>query len=260
MVQADATRLVQVFVNLLSNAANYTPQGGAVALVCEVDGDEAVVSVRDSGVGIDPALRASIFDLFVQGSRPLDRRQGGLGIGLTVARALVRMHGGSIAVHSEGTGGGSTFVVRLPLLQSQMAATAAPEQVPVSQRSGLRILVVDDNTDAAESLAVILDQWGYEAEVVADGMQAIARWHTFQPDAVLLDIGLPGMSGYELARHLRLLPRGSDVLLVAITGYGQGPDRQLSYQAGIDVHLTKPVELDALQRTLSQHLKDNAQA
>ena len=245
-VEGDLTRLSQILLNLLNNAAKYTPEGGTIRLTVEKEGGRAVVRVLDTGLGIPAELLPRVFDLFMQGDRSLDRAEGGLGIGLTLVRRLTEMHGGSVEAHSDGPGRGSEFVVRLPLV----AAPAAPDDPAMvrdagrPQRAGgfRRVLVVDDNRDAAESLTVLLELWGHAVRIANDGPDALALAAEYRPDTVLLDIGLPGMDGYEVARRLRELPGSHSMFLVAVTGYGQDEDRRRAYETGFDHHLTKPVE------------------
>ncbi len=242
-VQGDAARLQQCIVNLLSNAAKYTDPGGDILLQLEREGEEAVIRVRDSGVGIAPEMLPVIFDLFVQSERTLDRAQGGLGIGLSVVRRLVEMHGGRVSAASAGIGQGATFEVRLPL--SVPAAAAAgladrPEQAP------RRVLLIDDNQDAAESLALMLRMDGHEVRAGFSAQDALAIAPAWRPDVVLLDIGLPGMDGYEVARRLRAALPAAPMRLIALTGYGQPEDVQRSARAGFDGHLVKPVGMQAL--------------
>jgi PAS domain S-box-containing protein len=254
-VNADPIRLVQVFTNLLSNAAKFTPTPGHIALHCRVEGSEVLISVRDNGVGIASELLAQVFDLFVQGETSLDRSQGGLGIGLSVVQALVQLHGGSVGALSEGLGRGAEFLVRLPLVHAsslQAEADQPKNPFPAAARS-MRVIVVDDNKDAAEGLRAVLGLWGHEALTVDCGQAALDLWPRFRPQVVLLDIGLPGMSGYELARRLRALPGGQEVLLAAVSGYGQQLDRDESQLAGMDEHLTKPVDLKRLEHMLLEH-------
>jgi PAS domain S-box-containing protein len=240
--RGDATRLAQVFGNLLHNAAKYSADGGRIALTAAREDGQVVVRVRDNGMGIARDVLPHIFEPFAQGDRALDRAQGGLGIGLTLVRRLVEMHGGTVAAHSDGPGLGSEFVVRLP------AEPAAPPEAapaaPDSRRGGehRRVLVVDDNGDAAESLALLLQTIGHETRVAHDGPGALKEAETFGPDVVLLDIGLPGMDGYEVARRLRRLEPARSALLVAVTGYGQDEDRRRSKEAGFDHHFVKPVD------------------
>jgi two-component system CheB/CheR fusion protein len=249
-LKADATRLTQILGNLLNNAAKYTDEGGRIALTARVEGDEAVVRVSDNGVGMSEELLERAFELFAQGDRSLDRSQGGLGIGLTVARRLVDMHGGSITAHSDGPDRGSQFVIRLPLSDVEPLETT-PRQRPTGAGPGRRVLVVDDNRDAAESLAVLLRAAGHQVETANDGNAALAAARRFVPTAVLLDIGLPGMDGYEVARQLRREP-GRPPLLVAITGYGQEEDRRQALAAGFDEYLVKPADFATLTQLLGQ--------
>ena len=256
-VDGDLTRLVQVFANLLSNAAKFSQPGALVRMTTHVDAGQAVVSVRDKGIGIDEALLPHVFDLFVQGQRSLDRAQGGLGIGLTIVRSIVQMHGGTIAARSEGPGRGSEFVVSLPLLAAgpPLAPHAADHAGDPAPRSALKVLVVDDNVDAARTLCSVLERWGHDAHAVFTAPAVVEVVPAMRPQAVLLDIGLPGMNGYEVARAIRLLPGMDPMLLVAVTGYGDQEARRQSRQAGFDHHLTKPVEPETLQALLSEHAR-----
>ncbi len=209
--------------------------------------------VRDEGMGIRPELLLHVFDLFVQEDRSLERSQGGLGIGLTVARKLVELHGGTIAARSEGLGKGSEFIVRLPVLQESVRPAAPPGAGPPTPATApRRILVVDDIMDIAESTAMLLRMWGHEVRLAHNGPEAIQAAAEFRPDAVVLDIGLPGMSGYEVARHLRQRPEFHRTLLIAVTGYGQEEDRRRTDEAGFDRHLTKPVDPLALEAMLRE--------
>jgi CheY-like chemotaxis protein len=252
---ADPTRLEQVFANLLNNAAKYTERGGALALAAERQGDEVLVRVRDNGFGIPARVLPHVFDLFAQADRTLDRSQGGLGIGLTLVRTLAEMHGGGVTAHSEGPGKGSEFVVRLPVAPDSDgclpagetgSAAPAPEVPP-----GLRILVVDDNRDAADSLALLLRLWGHEVRTSYDGPTGLKEAGSYFPQLVFLDIGLPGLDGYEVARRLRG-ELGGELRLVAMTGYGQEEDRRRSREAGFDLHLVKPVDTNCLQEVVTQ--------
>ncbi|HLJ94629.1 MAG TPA: PAS domain S-box protein [Gemmataceae bacterium] len=249
---ADSTRLEQVVVNLLTNAAKYTEEGGRISLALEREGDEAVLRVRDSGVGIAPDLLPRIFDLFMQAERSLDRSQGGLGVGLTVVQKLVEMHRGRVEVYS-ALGQGSEFVVRIPVVQLP-DSQPQPEPVEAAGRpaQSLRVLVVDDNVDQADSAALLLQVSGHEARVAYSGPAALEAAVEYRPDLVLMDIGLPGMDGYEVARRLRQQPSLRGTMLVAVTGYGQDSDRQRSRQAGFDHHLVKPVNMQALEAILAQ--------
>ncbi len=251
-VEADPTRLEQVLTNLLNNAAKYTDPGGQVWLTAEPEDGMVVLRVRDTGIGIEPALLPRIFDLFVQAERRLDRSQGGVGIGLTLVKRLVELHGGSVAAHSEGPGRGSDFVVRLPAARAAGERPAGPAPggaAPAPPRR--RVLVVDDNPDAADSLALLLGLAGQEVRAAYDGPSALARAGDFRPQMVFLDIGMPGMDGYEVARRLRRQAGPNGVVLVALTGWGQDEDRRRSEEAGFDRHLVKPVEPEALEAILA---------
>ncbi len=255
-LEADQTRLTQVIGNLLHNAAKYSQGPSRVWLSAAREGNEIVVRIKDEGVGIRPELLPHIFDLFVQGDRSLERSQGGLGIGLTVVRRLVELHGGTISVHSEGVGKGSEFVVRLPALPesaqpNHTAKASGPSSAP---RSARRVLVVDDNVDAAESVAMLLRMWGHEVRLAHTGPDALVAAEEFSPEIVVLDIGLPGMSGYEVARRLRQQPTFARTVLAAVTGYGQEEDRRRSQDAGFNYHLTKPVEPETLLRLVADLL------
>lgn len=250
-LHADPTRLEQVVVNLLNNAAKYTDEGGQIWLDVRQDGDEMVLGVRDSGVGIAPEVLPHIFDLFTQADRSLDRSQGGLGIGLSLVRHLVEMHRGTVAVHSGGLGRGSEFTLRLPVLLSPVGhEPPAPTRPASGGAPGRRILVVDDNHDSADILARLLRTSGHEVRTAYTGLTALDLGD-FLPEVVLLDIGLPEIDGYEVARRLRRLPRLEGVTLVAMTGYGRDSDRQLAREAGFDTHLTKPVDFVKVQELLT---------
>jgi signal transduction histidine kinase len=249
-LQADATRLEQVFANLLNNAAKYTERGGRISLAAERSGGEAVVRVRDNGFGIPADLLPRVFELFTQADRTLDRAEGGLGIGLTLVRSLVEMHGGTVQAFSDGPGKGSEFVVHLPVLPRSQVLIDPP---PPATENGVasRVLVVDDNRDSADSLAVLVRLWGHEARTAHEGLSAVKAARAYRPEAVLLDIGLPGLDGYEVARQLRR-DLGHEVLLVALTGYGQDEDRRKSREAGFDHHLVKPADPNDLRRLLAR--------
>ena len=256
-LDADPTRLAQVLGNLLNNAAKYTPAGGRITLRARRDGAQALIEVKDSGVGIPAESIATVFDMFTQVGQNMGRAQGGLGIGLSLVRRLAELHGGSAAAASPGAGLGSTFSVRLPLLAPQQETPAGPaataSSVPAAPASGrrFRVLVVDDNVDAADTLAAVLDMMGHATQVVHDGAQALAVAPQFLPDVIFLDIGLPGMSGYDVARALRRTPAGAAVVLVALTGWGAENDRSQSSAAGFDHHLTKPANLLAIGELLA---------
>ena len=250
-LDVDSTRIEQIFANLLSNAAKYTPEGGTIAVRCFRQDGQAVFQVRDSGVGIPSDMLPRVFDLFTQVDKSLDRSQGGLGIGLTVARKLAEMHGGSVTAKSEGLGSGSEFTVRLPISDKTLE-TKAPA-APVMRGSAPRkILVVDDNLDTARSIAALLRRAGHEVEIAHDGPTALKVARDFQPEAILLDIGLPIIDGYRVAETLRRESAFAKVLLIAISGYGQADDRKRSRAAGFDDHLIKPVDFRELLRILSE--------
>jgi CheY-like chemotaxis protein len=236
--------------NLLTNAAKYTNKGGRITVSALVENGEAVIQVADTGIGLPPEMLTRVFDLFAQADRTLDRSEGGLGIGLTVAKKLTEMHGGTISADSAGLGQGSTFTVRLPLSDELPAGeTHVPEADHDQPLRPRRILVVDDNRDTAHSCAMLLKTLGHEVQTAFEGHEALETARTFRPEAIFLDIGLPGMNGYEVARTLR--SEGfADEVIVAISGYGQAEDRQRSEDAGFDDHLVKPVDQDALLAAL----------
>jgi len=247
MLDADPVRLAQVVTNLLVNAAKYTPVTGRIWLTGERDGSDAVIRVRDSGAGIDPEFLPRVFDLFSQADRSLARTRGGLGIGLMLVRRFVEMHGGTVTASSPGIGQGSEFVVRLPALPADVLEIEGPKEAALPAAGpSRRVLVVDDNVDAAESSAFLLRFAGHEVEVAHDGEAALSAVRNFRPELVLLDIGLPGLNGYEVARELRSRPEGEGVILAAVTGYGQDDDRRRARDAGFDYHLTKPLDPETL--------------
>jgi PAS domain S-box-containing protein len=259
LVEVDQVRLAQILANLLTNAAKYTDPRGTVVVRARRQKDEVVVSVKDSGIGIAPEVLPRIFDLFVQGDRALDRSQGGLGIGLTLARNLVEAHGGSIAAASPGLGQGSEFTVRLPSASGRAVTEREGEEPALrtsAEKTGLRVLLVDDNADAADVLAEVLRRAGHEVAVAYDGPQALAVARTFEPNTALLDIGLPVLDGYELAQKLRELLADRPLRLIAVTGYGQDTDKSRSRAAGFDAHLVKPIDLVALARLLDGEATD----
>jgi DNA-binding response OmpR family regulator len=257
-VNGDMTRLGQVISNVLTNAAKYTPPNGVVTVRAKRVDDEVVLSVHDTGIGISPEVLPRIFDLFVQERQALDRSEGGLGIGLTIVRSLVERHGGTVTARSDGPGKGSEFIIRLPLAQQDDtgadAALAPQAAAAASDASAVRILVVDDNEDGAEMLAAALDARGYDTRVAHDAHAALSVAAEFAPDVAFLDLGLPVMDGYELAAHLRELPRLAGLRLIAVTGYGQESDRRRTRDAGFDDHLVKPVDLDAIDAALKSLL------
>jgi PAS domain S-box-containing protein len=251
-IDADPTRLEQVIVNLLTNAAKYTPHGGRISATAHPDGSEVVLSITDNGVGIAPELVGEMFELFAQGRRSIARSEGGLGLGLTISRRLVEMHGGTIVAKSAGEGQGSEFIVRLPLAEGA-APVPKPPTTPAERaaaKTNRRVLVVDDHIDTAQSLARLLRARGHDVQIVHDGDSAISAAKEFGPDVVLLDLGLPGMDGYEVAQQLRADAELSQPTIIAISGYGQEEDRRRSSEAGIDHHLVKPVSFPQLETML----------
>lgn len=250
---ADSARLEQIVVNLLTNAAKYTPEGGKIWLTAEQEGEEAVIRVRDTGSGIAADLLPHVFDLFTQGERTLDRSQGGLGIGLALVRRLVELH--QCRVEAQSTlGQGSEFVVHLPIGPSHepTAPTPAVESArPPTTATALRVLVVDDNEDMALSTAMLLQAAGHQTRLAHSGLEALAAAGDYQPDLVILDIGLPGIDGYEVARRMRQQPGLERVVLLAMSGYGQPSDFERSHAAGFDHHFVKPVPLAKLSEVLA---------
>ncbi len=245
-LNADPVRLAQVFSNLLNNACKYTEPGGHIWLTAERQGSDVTVSVKDAGVGIPPEMLPRVFEMFTQIDRSSERSQGGLGIGLALVRRLVEMHDGRIEAFSDGAGRGSEFVVRLPLFVEKPKAPRTEPTVGKQATTARRILVVDDNRDAAASLAMLLQLIGNETFSAGDGLEAVEAVEKFRPDVVLLDIGLPRLNGHDAARRIREQPWGKDIVLVALTGWGQDEDRRKSREAGFDTHMVKPVDLDAL--------------
>jgi PAS domain S-box-containing protein len=248
VVDGDIVRLAQVVSNLLSNAAKYTAKPSQIWLSVEHVGDEAVIRVRDEGVGLAAEFIPRMFNLFVQADTSLSRTQGGLGVGLTLVRRIIELHGGTVSANSEGLSKGSEFVVRLPISSESHARTLGRVYSPseLGKPAGRRILVVDDNVDAAMSVTGLLKLWGHEVQAAFNGPEAIDVARTFRPQIVLLDIGMPGMSGYDVARQLRSEPEFQGLVITALTGYGQAEDRRRSHEAGFDHHLTKPPDPDAL--------------
>jgi signal transduction histidine kinase/ActR/RegA family two-component response regulator len=262
-VWLDAHRVAQVIGNLLNNAAKYTPDGGTIELMAVVEAGELTVTVRDNGIGIPPEALPTVFDMFTQVPGSEGQAQGGLGIGLNLVRRLVELHGGEVGAHSDGVGRGSAFTLRLPVTpslaaeamalsapQPVAAAAAAARRIDEASASSLRVLVVDDNVDAAETLTALLEFKGHTVAVAHDGPQALAAAQSLLPQVVFLDIGLPGMSGYDVARALRQMPALDGVTLIALTGWGTDADRLRTDAAGFDHHLTKPVSFDEILRML----------
>jgi len=251
-LHADFTRMTQVVSNLLNNAAKYTSRGGAIVLAAERDGAQAVIVVSDNGIGIPPEALEDVFKMFTQVSQHAQRIPGGLGIGLSLVRRLVEMHGGSITAASAGANQGSAFTVRLPLARPAPVQEAAPAQALSGAAGGLHILVVDDNHDAAETLAALLGMMGHQVSSANDGHQALRMMASLPPQVVFLDIGMPGMSGYEVAQAVRRDPRLDGVRLVALTGWGGESDRARTRDAGFDDHLTKPATAAAIEAVLAK--------
>jgi CheY-like chemotaxis protein len=248
-LDADEVRICQVISNLLTNAAKYTEHGGTITLTARAEGDELAIRVRDTGMGIPRELLPHLFDLFVQGKRTIDRAEGGLGLGLSIVRSLVVLHGGTVTVRSDGPRKGSEFEVRLPMITAA-AGLAERGKTPVLGLQAIvsdqRVLVVDDNVDAADLLSDALEGLGYQTRTAYDGPSALEVAADFNPDIALLDIGLPAMDGYELARRLRSRPAVKPLRLIALTGYGRDTDRAQTRDAGFDSHMVKPIDLAAL--------------
>ena len=261
LVDADPIRLPQIFANLLMNAAKYTERGGRITLAARREREKIIVACEDNGIGIAPELLTTMFEPFVQGSRSLDRAEGGLGLGLALVRSLTRLHGGAVTAHSDGVGKGSTFTVTLPGLM-ELDRTREESRPPAAQDPGLRpaghvqrVLIVDDNADCALGFAEVIRLLGHQVEVAFDGPRALLIASTFKPSIALVDIGLPVMDGYELAKRLRDSSTSHPLTLVAVTGYGEEANRAMSLEAGFDLHTVKPVELDSLRSLLSQNRK-----
>ena len=252
-VEGDRTRLTQVIGNLLNNAAKYTEPGGHISLTLERDGPAAVLRVRDDGIGLEPESLSSIFDMFVQVDHSLERAQAGLGVGLTLAKRLVYLHGGTLNANSEGRGKGSEFVVRLPVAGAVLAEGKLDQRAVARETPGRRILLADDNVDFTNSLAALLSARGHEVRVAHDGAEVLATAARFNPDFAFLDLGMPKVHGYEVARRLRELPGSTECVLVAVTGWGQEDDRQRAREAGFDRHLVKPVNPSDIETILGSY-------
>ena len=261
LLYADPVRLIQVIANLLNNAAKYTENGGKITLRARAEGNEAVISVQDTGIGIPPEMLSRIFEMFVQVDASQARSRQGLGIGLTLVKRLVEMHGGTVEARSAGLGKGSDFVVRLPAIADQRVARRADDgprqRVGAERRKSdlvrFRILVVDDHHDAGDSLVTLLRLLGHQVRIAYDGLAALDAVKGFRPEVVLLDIGMPGMDGFEVASRLRQDPAQERLLIVALTGYGRDEDLRRSAAAGFDAHLVKPVDISVLNTLLAQH-------
>jgi CheY-like chemotaxis protein len=253
LLEGDPSRLAQVLLNLLTNAAKYTDQGGRISLAARREGDEVAIRVKDSGVGIPAEMLGRIFDMFMQVDRSLERTREGLGIGLTLVERLVALHGGSVQALSAGLGRGTELVVRLPALSAAAARDLAPGDAGDSPPPvpGRRVMVVDDNQDSADSLAMLLRILGHDVRTAHDGVAALGLAAAFLPDVVVLDIGLPKLNGYQVARRIRE-QRGAGPVLIAMTGWGQQEDRRRSREAGFDHHMTKPIDFNALKALLAE--------
>jgi signal transduction histidine kinase/DNA-binding response OmpR family regulator len=261
-LDGDFARLSQVTSNLLNNAAKYTEDGGQLSIVATAADGEVTISVKDNGVGIDPALLPRIFELFAQGERSIDRSQGGLGVGLTLVKRLVEQHNGKVRAHSDGYGCGAEITITLPCLTDKVLVPRSAIRTTTDLLSGyrVRVLVVDDNADAAESVALFLRLEGHEAITAMDGLQAIELCRSFAPDVVVIDIGLPGLNGYELAQQLRASPESARMHLIALTGYGQESDIRAAKQAGFDHHFIKPMNPEEIHRVIATRVSANSNA
>jgi PAS domain S-box-containing protein len=253
-LQADPVRLVQILTNLLNNAAKFTPRGGSICLTARVQGDEVTVSVRDTGIGVPPEHLPHLFDMFSQTIPALDRSPGGLGIGLSLVRSLAELHGGRVEARSAGMNRGSEFIVHLPTAAPplQEDPTKSVQKEPCCSSQSCQVLVVDDNADSTDCLSMMLELAGHQVQTARDGPEALEKAGEFRPKVILLDIGLPRMNGYEVARRIRQEPWGKDIMLVAVTGWGQLEDKKRAFEAGFDQHLTKPVDPDAFFELLRQ--------
>jgi CheY-like chemotaxis protein/anti-sigma regulatory factor (Ser/Thr protein kinase) len=250
-LNADGARLAQVFGNLLNNSCKYTRPGGTIALSAKRVGDDVEVTVKDNGAGIPQDKLDSIFDMFMQVDGTSEHSQGGLGIGLTLVKRLTEMHGGSIEARSAGEGQGSEFIVRLPVLNRPAVAAQSGREVEAESPPQRRVLIVDDNRDSADSLAMLMEITGNKAYMAHDGVEAVAAIEKHRPEVVLLDIGLPGLDGHEVCRRVREQPWGKDIVIIALTGWGQDDDRRRSEEAGFNGHLVKPVDYDKLLELLA---------
>jgi signal transduction histidine kinase len=258
-VDGDPTRLEQIASNLIDNALKYTPAGGNIDISLATVNEEVVLTVSDSGVGIAPDLLPHVFDVFVQGTISLDRSQGGLGIGLSLVRRLVELHGGNVSAYSDGTSSGSSFVIRLPRVEAA-AATSSASRSPSAEAAKPTILLIEDNDDGREMMATMLDAYGYSVVQAADGLAGVKAANDSVPDVALVDIGLPGIDGYEVARRLRECSETSQIRLIALTGYGLAEDQRRVLEAGFDLHLVKPVDIRLLLEALGEREDQTAGA
>jgi signal transduction histidine kinase len=257
--EGDPTRLEQIATNLIDNALKYTPAGGRIVIEVHPEADDMVLTVRDSGVGIPSELLPHVFDVFVQGSITLDRAQGGLGIGLALVRRLVELHGGTVSAHSEGTSSGSVFEIRLPRIEPGRHLTAAPTMAPAMERKP-SVLLIEDNEDGREMMATMLSTFGFPTRQAADGIEGVQMAAEEAPDVALVDIGLPGMDGYEVARRLRASEPTQHIKLIALTGYGLAEDQRRVLEAGFDLHLVKPVDMDQLLAAIGNQVAEPMKA
>jgi CheY-like chemotaxis protein len=254
-LDADPVRLAQVLSNLLNNAAKFTPRSGRIRVAAALEDGRVVLRVKDTGVGIAREQLGRIFEIFSQAGSALERATGGLGIGLSLSRSLVELHGGTIEAKSDGPGTGAEFIVTLPVLTLPAEAGLAPQAAPAPYSGAVRrVLVVDDVADSVDSLAALLRMDGNIVETAADGLEAVAKAEAFKPDLILLDLGLPSLSGYEACQLIRRKPWGKGIVIVALTGWGQHDDRRRTLSAGFDSHLVKPVHYDALRALLASPL------
>jgi CheY-like chemotaxis protein len=251
ILDADLVRLAQVFANLLNNSAKYMDRGGHIWLTAEQQGSDVAVTVKDTGIGIAADHLPHVFQMFAQVEHSMARAQGGLGIGLTLVKRLVEMHGGRIEARSDGLAKGAEFIVRLPVIVDAFGPPASRQEERAAPKSALRILIVDDNRDGADSLAMLLQLMGNDIRTAYDGLEGVAVAGEFRPDVALLDIGLPKLSGYEACRRIREQPWGKGILLIAVTGWGKEEDRRRSQEAGFDHHMVKPVDPQALMKLLA---------
>ncbi|QBI02160.1 response regulator [Pseudoduganella albidiflava] len=257
-VDGDVTRLEQIFSNLLDNALKYTPPGGAIDVLLEVDEEDVVLTVHDTGVGINAELLPHVFDVFVQGTSTLDRAQGGLGIGLALVRRLVELHGGGVEADSAGPGEGSTFLIRLP--RTERITEPTLQIMETNEQAKPTVLLIEDNDDGREMMAMMLSCYGYEVRHAADGLQGLDVARDYRPGVALVDIGLPGIDGYEVARRLRADPDMRHIRLIALTGYGLAEDQRRVLDAGFDMHLVKPVDIDSLMKAIASLTSGEAAA
>jgi CheY-like chemotaxis protein len=251
-VNGDATRLVQVFANILNNAVKFTPHGGHIWFTADQDCDEAVVSIRDNGIGIASDVLPRVFEMFKQAEPILERSSGGLGVGLTLARRLVEMHEGRIDIRSQGPGQGTEIEIRLPITTTMVANVIEPERPGVTAPRSFRVLIVDDNVDAAEMLDLLVSGLGHTTKLAHDGAVALTTAAEFAPDVIFLDVGLPVINGYTVARRLRESPEFNHVHIAAVTGWGQEEDRRRAREAGFDSHFTKPLSPAVLEELLAR--------